>query len=329
MGAAWVFARTGSSWTQQGPKLAGAGVSDNGWFGWSVALSGDASTALIGSYPDDSSTGATWASRGRAPRGRLQSAPVASGGSDGSGGSYFGFSVGLSGDGSSAVVGGPTDSNQLGAAWGFSRSGPGWSQLGPKLTGSAEGGTGLLGNGVAVSADGSTILTGGPGDVGDMPENASLGAAWAFVSTAVPVPPAPTDVRAASGPSRPRVSFTPPAGPVTSYEVVALPGGATARGTSSPIVVPGLTVGASYTFRVVAVNAAGTGAASAASNAVVVGNTRAPDERGGDPGRHDRTGELDGARVRREPDHRVRRHPVSRDGRAGSGRGRRRDDDEC
>ena len=37
-GAAWVFTRSGSTWTQQGSKLTGSGESGEGEFGSSVAL---------------------------------------------------------------------------------------------------------------------------------------------------------------------------------------------------------------------------------------------------------------------------------------------------
>jgi hypothetical protein len=62
------------------------------------------------------------------------------------------------------------------------------------------------------------------------------------------------------------VSFTAPTSvgtsPVTSYTVVASPGGPTATGTSSPITVTGLTPGATYTYGVVANSADGISAAA-------------------------------------------------------------------
>lgn len=55
---------------------------------------------------------------------------------------------------------------------------------------------------------------------------------------------------------------------ITGYTVTSSPGGLTGTGSSSPIVVSGLTTGTAYTFTVTATNATGTGAASAASNSV-------------------------------------------------------------
>jgi hypothetical protein len=60
VGAAWVFTRSGSTWTQRGSKLTGAGETANGWFGSSVALSADGTTALIGGYADNGTVGAVW-----------------------------------------------------------------------------------------------------------------------------------------------------------------------------------------------------------------------------------------------------------------------------
>jgi hypothetical protein len=50
VGTAWVFTRSGSTWTQQGSKLTGTDETEGGFFGFSVALSGDGNTALIGGF---------------------------------------------------------------------------------------------------------------------------------------------------------------------------------------------------------------------------------------------------------------------------------------
>jgi len=52
-GAAWVFTRSGSTWTQQGKKLTGGGETGPGKFGRSVALSSNGNTALIGGTTDE------------------------------------------------------------------------------------------------------------------------------------------------------------------------------------------------------------------------------------------------------------------------------------
>lgn len=91
---------------------------------------------------------------------------------------------------------------------------------------------------------------------------------------AVAVPGAPTIGTATpQAGAKTSVAFTPPGSDggslITSYTVTSSPGGITGTGTSSPIVVTGLTPTTSYTFTVRATNEIGQGTASAASNAAV------------------------------------------------------------
>jgi hypothetical protein len=83
-------------------------------------------------------------------------------------------------------------------------------------------------------------------------------------------PGAPTIGTATPGNTQVSVAFTAPAvtggPPITSYTATSSPGGLTASGASSPLIVSGLTNGTAYTFTVTATNSIGTGPASAASN---------------------------------------------------------------
>ena len=179
-GAAWVFTRSGSTWTQQA-KLTGAGESGNGWFGQSVALSADGDTALIGGYVDHSDTGAAWvferSGAGASATWEQQGAKLTGGEESGEG--EFGWSVALSAEGDTALIGGRKDDGGIGAAWVFTRTGSGagasWAQQSAKLTGGGEeSGEGEFGQSVALSAEGDTALIGGYHDDSDD------GAAWVF-----------------------------------------------------------------------------------------------------------------------------------------------------
>ena len=100
----------------------------------------------------------------------------------------------------------------------------------------------------------------------------SASAASAAV-TPIGAPAAPAITSVAAGAGTATVAFTTPASngsPVTSYTVTSIPGGFTATGAASPLVVGGLTDGQSYTFTVTATNAAGTSAASSPSSNGVV-----------------------------------------------------------
>ncbi|WP_156357992.1 autotransporter domain-containing protein, partial [Stenotrophomonas sp. Leaf70] len=93
------------------------------------------------------------------------------------------------------------------------------------------------------------------------------------------VPAAPVIGAAAmTGADSVQVSFAAPGftggAVVTGYSVISNPGNITASGSGSPITVNGLTPGTRYTFTVTATNGVGTGAASAASNAVTTAATQ-------------------------------------------------------
>ncbi len=96
------------------------------------------------------------------------------------------------------------------------------------------------------------------------------------VPTALPgtpesIPPGTQTPTASAGDSQATVTFGPPTsggGGISSYTVTSTPGGFTATEVASPITVTGLTNGTSYTFKVKATNAAGTGPDTNASNPV-------------------------------------------------------------
>ncbi|MDX6585029.1 MAG: hypothetical protein QOI10_4213, partial [Solirubrobacterales bacterium] len=146
LGAAWAFTRSAGTWNQQGPKLTGASVTINAFFGTSVALSSDGNTGLVGGSGDHAGIGAAWVFT-RSAGAWTQQGPKLTGSSE-SGAAVFGLSVALSADGDTGLVGAPFDNSGLGAAWVFTRSGGAWSQQGSKLTGSDETGAGSFGAGV-------------------------------------------------------------------------------------------------------------------------------------------------------------------------------------
>ena len=173
-GAAWVFVRSGSTWSQQGSKLLGSGNVGAAEQGYAVALSSDGNTALVGGFADNSDTGAGWIfSRSGGVWTQAGSKLLGTGAV---GTARQGFAAALSADASTAAMAGYEDNAFNGAAWVFSQSGGTWSQFGSKLLGSGAVGTAEQGSALALSANGKTLLEGGAFD------NAGAGAAWVFVA---------------------------------------------------------------------------------------------------------------------------------------------------
>jgi hypothetical protein len=98
-------------------------------------------------------------------------------GADAAGAAWQGISVAISADGNTAIVGGPQDNSNAGAAWVYTRSGGVWSQQGSKLVGTGAVGGAEQGISVAISGDGNTAIVGGHWD------NAGVGASWVFTSS--------------------------------------------------------------------------------------------------------------------------------------------------
>ena len=153
-------------------KLVGTGAVGPTEQGWSVALSADGRTAIVGGIVDNGLAGAAWVYT-RSDGGWTQQGSKLVG-TDAVGQGGQGVSVALSADGSTAIVGGPYDNRNTGAAWVYTRSGDIWSQQGSKLVGTGGIGRGGQGVSVALSADGNTAIVGGPHD------NTTTGAAWVY-----------------------------------------------------------------------------------------------------------------------------------------------------
>ncbi len=171
-GASWVFTRSGGVWSQQGSKLVGTGAVGAAYQGYSVAISTDGNTAVVGGAGDNYLAGAVWVFTRNAGVWTQQGGKLVGGGAVGT--AYQGCSVAVSGDGNTAIVGGTGDDYDAGAAWVFTRSGGAWSQQGAKLVGAGADGNAAQGWSVAISADGTTAIVGGPSD------NLAAGAAWVF-----------------------------------------------------------------------------------------------------------------------------------------------------
>ena len=112
-----MFTRSGGVWSQQGSKLVGTGAIGGAHQGLSVALSTNGNTAIVGGSQDHSGTGAAWVFTRSGGVWSQQGSKLVGTGAVGF--AQQGYSVALSGDGNTAVVGGIADNSFAGAAWVF------------------------------------------------------------------------------------------------------------------------------------------------------------------------------------------------------------------
>ncbi len=158
-GSAYIFKRSGTSWSQQAKLLASDGA-ELDWFGWSVSLSG--AYAIVGAHWDDDNgtdsgsayiferSGTSWSQQAKLTA------------SDGAAIDLFGRSVSISGDYAIVGVNGDDDNGGgSGSAYIFRRSGTSWSQQAKLLA--ADGASGEA-FGWSVSVSGDYAIVGAVGD---------------------------------------------------------------------------------------------------------------------------------------------------------------------
>jgi trimeric autotransporter adhesin len=189
LGAAYVFRRTGTAWAQEARIEAPNAEAQDG-FGWSVALSGDGNTALVGApFEDSASPGVNSDDyNNRAPNSgaaylfsRTGTAWAASGylkASNTGAGDNFGRAVSISQDGMMLVIGAPGEDSDAtglgnaddggvlssGAAYVFHRTPAlAFEQM---LKAQTPATLAHFGSALSLSSDGTTLAIGSPDDSG-------------------------------------------------------------------------------------------------------------------------------------------------------------------
>lgn len=184
-GAVWVFKRTNGVWSQVGDKLVGTGLFGSANQGTSVAISGDGNTVIAGGPLDQNNQGgAAWVFVYGNEQWSQQGQKLVATGSFSSI-AQQGFSVDISFDGNTAIVGAPADNSFNGGAWIYKRVGDTWAVQGAKLFSSGTFGISRQGWSVAISGDAKTAIIGGPSDNGGQISGNpfGFGGAWVFVES--------------------------------------------------------------------------------------------------------------------------------------------------
>jgi len=205
-GAAFVFTRTGTTWSV--PKLVVASNPDtNDWFGWQVALSGDGTTAIIGATRESSASATTPADNSLSQAGAVyvSTAPFSTvtllKASNPMMGANFGYGMAISRDGVT-LAGGAIDetSNARGfngnqadrsspnTGAGYLIVGPQHSQQAYAKAPNADAGD-SFGWSLGLSADGNVMLASAPNEAGgasgvdgDAGDNSIVNAGAAYIA---------------------------------------------------------------------------------------------------------------------------------------------------
>ena len=165
-GAAYVFTRSGTTWTQQQELTASDGA-DNDTFGQFVCLNG--AIAIIGAPSKNIAGGVAYVFTKSGTTWTQQQELTAS---DGAPGDAFGYSISVSGN--TAVIAAANKNTGQGAAYVFTRSGTTWSQQ-QELTASDAADGAYFGSSVSVNGD--TAVIGASGG------NPNQGSAYVFTTT--------------------------------------------------------------------------------------------------------------------------------------------------
>ena len=178
-GSAYIFTRSGSTWSQQA-KIQASDAEASDFFGWSVSISSDGNTAIVGAYGEDTTassagsayiftrSGSTWSQQAK-----IQA-------SDAEETDFFGWKVSISSDGNTAIVAAvyeDTGGASAGSAYIFTRSGSTWSQR-DKIQASDPEANDQFGSSVSISSDGNTAIVGA---LGEDTTASSAGSAYIFV----------------------------------------------------------------------------------------------------------------------------------------------------
>jgi hypothetical protein len=163
--SAWIWTRSGTTWSQQGSRLAGSGANTVGAFSSEtqmVAISKDGNTVAYSDVFD--SGGAVWVYTRSGTTWTQQSSKLTATESVAGTGLGFGSSIALDATGDTLAIGAKYNDSWKGAFWVYSRSGSTWSIQGNRLVGSSVTTGAWLGYSISLSADGNTLAVGAPLD---------------------------------------------------------------------------------------------------------------------------------------------------------------------
>lgn len=172
-GAAYVFVRNGTTWTEQA-KLVASDATANAYAGQSVGISGD--SIVVGAYNDKEKGATAGAAYVWTRSGTTWTKQQKVFASDAAAQAQLGWAVDLKGD--VMVAGAYNDSSGKGATYVFTRTGTVWTQSTKLVASDAATGAGV---GFSVSLDGNNVASGAP--AAKVGNNAAQGEAYVATLT--------------------------------------------------------------------------------------------------------------------------------------------------
>lgn len=165
-GAVWVFEGSPAAGFQRGMSPTSSELQTGSQFGHSVAVSGEGDVLMVGAPRFDGSatdeeTGAAWVFVHSGAEWTQMGAKLTGPGEDGE---RFGYSVALSANGQTAMVGAPHALEGLGDAWLYENVAASWGASVRQERASEEQGRAGFGASVASSATAEPMLVGSPGN---------------------------------------------------------------------------------------------------------------------------------------------------------------------
>ena len=174
-GVLYIYTKTTYSWNEE---VFNPNLSTNSFFGYSVDVSGDGTTIIIGAPQQSSYKGACYVcKRNLSNWTAIKLAPIDLATHD-----SFGHSVSISNDGTTIVIGAPYRNGDKGSIYVYTKNGPTWAYSELKPSGLVA--LDYFGTSVAIAGKGNTIIVGAPyrhNYVGSSYKYTKENTSWAYV----------------------------------------------------------------------------------------------------------------------------------------------------
>ena len=182
-GSAYIYKYNSGTDSWDETKLTASDAAESDYFGYSVSMSGDGNSVVVGAYSDDDNgteSGSAYIYKYNSGTSSWDETKLTA--SDAAADDNFGISVAMSGGGNKVIVGAYADDNSQynsGSAYIYKYNSGTWDET--KLTASDAAVSDFFGISVAMSGDGNSVIVGAHWD--NISSNTNQGSAYIFQSS--------------------------------------------------------------------------------------------------------------------------------------------------